>query len=290
VIRGEEWLPSAPLHVLLYRSFGWEEVMPKFAHLPLLLKPEGNGKLSKRDGDRLGFPVFPLQWQDPTTKEISSGYRESGYMPEAVVNLLAFLGWNPGTQQEIFSKEELIDAFSIDRVSKHGAKFDQTKAKWYNQQYVRHTDSKILAAELKKDVLANGLIFSDDYIEKATALIKEKVSFTKELWSMGVYFFINPTLYDEGVIAKRWNEKSPLVLKDLIANIKSLNEHSAASIEAQYNAALTKNEVAGKDFLQLLRVCLTGVAGGPPLFEMCELFGKENTLQRLENALNTIKK
>jgi glutamyl-tRNA synthetase len=290
VIRGEEWLPSAPLHVLLYRALGWEDVMPKFAHLPLLLKPEGNGKLSKRDGDRLGFPVFPLQWQDPATKEISSGYRESGYMPEAVINLLAFLGWNPGTSQEIFSLEELVGAFTIDRVSKHGAKFDQNKAKWYNQQYVRHTADNILAAELKKDVLANGLTFTDSYIEKATSLIKEKVSFTKELWSMGSYFFINPSLYDEGVITKRWNEKSSLVLKDLIENLRSLSDFTTSNIEAQYQEALTKNEVAGKDFLQLLRVCLTGVAGGPPLFEMCELFGKENTVLRLENALNTIKK
>lgn len=290
VIRGEEWLPSAPLHVLLYRYLGWEEVMPKFAHLPLLLKPEGNGKLSKRDGDRLGFPVFPLQWQDPTTKEISSGYREAGYLPEAVVNLLAFLGWNPGTNQEIFSMQELVSAFTIDRVSKHGAKFDQNKAKWFNQQYVRHTSDKILAVELKKDVEKNGLNFSDAYIEKATSLIKEKISFVKELWSMGNYFFINPTTYDEAVIAKRWNEKSPLVLNSLIENLSSLTEFSSANIEEQYNVSLVKNDVAGKDFLQLLRVCLSGVAGGPPIFEMCELFGKENTLLRLQNALNSIKK
>jgi glutamyl-tRNA synthetase len=290
VIRGEEWLPSAPLHVLLYRYLGWEDVMPKFAHLPLLLKPEGNGKLSKRDGDRLGFPVFPIQWQDPTTKEISSGYREAGYLPEAVVNLLAFLGWNPGTSQEIFSMQQLVDAFTIDRVSKHGAKFDQNKAKWFNQQYVRHTSDNILAVELKKDVEKNGLTFSDAYIEKATSLIKEKISFVKELWSMGNYFFINPTQYDEAVITKRWNEKSPVVLNSLIENLSSLSEFTSANIEEQYNLALTKNEVAGKDFLQLLRVCLSGVAGGPPIFEMCELFGKENTILRLQNALNTIKK
>ena len=234
--------------------------------------------------------MFPLQWQDPTTKEISSGYREVGYMPEAVINLLAFLGWNPGTPQEIFSKEELVAAFTIDRVSKHGAKFDQNKAKWFNQQYVRKTDDKALANELKKEVLANGLSFSDAYIEKATSLVKEKIGFTKELWTMGVYFFINPTQYDEAVITKRWNEKSALVLTDLIQNLTPLNNFSSSNIEEQYNAALTKNDVAGKDFLQLLRVCLTGVAGGPPLFEMAELFGKENTILRLQNALNTIKK
>ena len=290
VIRGEEWLPSAPLHVLLYRYLGWEDVMPKFAHLPLLLKPEGNGKLSKRDGDRLGFPVFPLEWKDPSTGETSSGYRESGYLPEAVVNLLAFLGWNPGTNQEIYSMDELIQSFTLDRVSKSGAKFDLNKAKWYNQQYVRHCDNAFLATELKKDLAANHLQFADDYILKAVGLIKEKINFIKELWSMGSYFFVVPTQYDEAVITKRWNEKSPLVLADLISSIETLSEYNAASVEAVYHDALNKNEVAGKDFLQLLRVCLSGVAGGPPIFEMCELFGKENTILRLKNALASIKK
>lgn len=294
VIRGEEWLPSAPLHVLLYRYLGWEDVMPKFAHLPLLLKPEGNGKLSKRDGDRLGFPVFPLQFplasMENPTGETSSGYRESGYLPEAVINLLALLGWNPGTNQELFTKEELVQLFSLDRVSKSGAKFDPNKAKWFNQQYIRQTPDAILAAELKKDVLAHGLDFPDAYIEKATSFIKEKISFVKELWDSGKYFFINPTAYDEAVINKRWNEKSPLVLQDFIHNLEASDDFSASNIEAAYQAALEKNGVAGKDFLQLLRVCLTGVAGGPPLFEMCELFGKSNTVSRLQHALNTIKK
>lgn len=290
VIRGEEWLPSAPLHVLLYRALGWEEVMPKFAHLPLLLKPEGNGKLSKRDGDRLGFPVFPLQWQDPATGEISSGYRESGYLPEAVVNLLALLGWNPGNNLEMMTKDQMIELFSLDRVSKHGAKFDQNKAKWFNQQYVRHTDIAVLAAALKKEVEAHGLSFSDEYIARTCELIREKISFVKEVWPMSEYFFIAPKTYDEGVIAKRWNEKSPLVLTDLIANTKNLASFTASNLEAAYNEALTKNGVAGKDFMQLLRVCLSGVAGGPPIFEMAELFGKEETINRLQHALDTIKK
>jgi glutamyl-tRNA synthetase len=289
VIRGEEWLPSAPLHVLLYRYLGWEDVMPKFAHLPLLLKPEGNGKLSKRDGDRLGFPVFPLEWKDPFTGDVSSGYRESGYMPQAVLNLLAFLGWNPGSTQEIFSKQELIDAFSLERVSKSGAKFDQNKAKWFNQQYVRHTDNALLAAALKKDVEAHGLTFSDEYITKVCGLIKEKISFIKELWETGSYFFVHPTTYDETVIAKRWTEKSPLVLQDMIQAVRGNTEFSHATFEAAYNEALTKNGVSNKEFLQLLRVCLSGVAGGPPIFEMAELFGKEVTLQRLQAALNNIK-
>lgn len=290
VIRGEEWLPSAPLHVLLYRYLGWEEVMPKFAHLPLLLKPEGNGKLSKRDGDRLGFPVFPLEWKDPFSGEVSSGYRESGYLPEAVMNLLAFLGWNPGTTQEIFSREELIGAFSLERVSKSGAKFDQNKARWFNQQYIRHTDNKLLAEALKKDVLAHELDYSDEYIEKVCALIKEKVSFMKELWEMGSYFFMDPAVYDEGVIGKRWNDKSPLVLQDMIQLIRPVEDFTAAAFEAAYNEALTKNGVSNKDFMQLLRVCLSGAAGGPPIFEMGELFGKKVVLHRLQKALDSIKK
>ncbi|MFA6262313.1 MAG: glutamate--tRNA ligase [Bacteroidia bacterium] len=288
VIRGEEWLPSAPLHVLLYRFLGWEEVMPKFAHLPLLLKPEGNGKLSKRDGDRLGFPVFPLEWKDPTSGEISSGYRETGYMPEAVVNLLAFLGWNPGTNQEIYSKEELVAAFSLDRVSKSGAKFDQNKARWYNQQYVRHSDTALLVAEMKKQVLAHQLQVDDAYIAKATELIKEKISFTRELWEMGNYLFVVPSEYDQGVVSKRWNEKSPAVLNSLINGLKQATTFDAVVVEQSYNDALNQNEVSNKDFLQLLRVCLTGVAGGPPIFEMCALFGKENTILRLQNALKAL--
>jgi glutamyl-tRNA synthetase len=290
VIRGEEWLPSAPLHVLLYRALGWEDVMPKFAHLPLLLKPEGNGKLSKRDGDRLGFPVFPLLWTDPVTGEISSGYRESGYLPEAVLNLLALLGWNPGNNIELMSLEEMINLFSLDRVSKHGAKFDQNKAKWFNQQYVRHTSNETLAAALKKEVAARELDFSDAYILRTCELIKEKISFVKELWSFGEYFFIAPKTFDEGVITKRWNDKSPLVLQDMIQALRPLEDFTATNIETAYNEALTKNGVANKDFMQLLRVCLSGVAGGPPIFEMAELFGKHETINRLQFAMDTIQK
>ncbi len=290
VIRGEEWLPSAPLHVLLYRALGWEEVMPKFAHLPLLLKPEGNGKLSKRDGDRLGFPVFPLEWKDPNTGETSSGYRESGYLPEAVVNLLALLGWNPGNNIELMTMDQMVELFSLERVSKHGAKFDQNKARWFNQQYIRHTDTAVLAEALKKEVTAKGLTFSDAYITRTCELIKEKITFMKDLWPMSDYFFIAPTAYDEAVIQKRWNSTSPLVLTDLIQLVEASSGFSAESFEAAYNQALTNQQVAGKDFLQLLRVCLSGIAGGPPIFEMAALFGKDETLKRLQQALNTIKK
>lgn len=289
VIRGEEWLPSAPLHVLLYRYLGWENVMPKFAHLPLLLKPDGNGKLSKRDGDKLGFPVFPLEWKDPNSGEISSGYKQSGYLPEAVVNLLAFLGWNPGTHQELFTKEELAEAFTLERVSKHGAKFDQNKAKWYNQQYIRKVDNSVLALELEKQLANYNIKAEKQYLEQVCALVKEKISFIKELWDYSNYFFVEPTVYDETVIKKRWNEKSPLVINDLIELLRNVSNFDHANIEAAYNQALERNEVANKDFLQMFRVCLSGVAGGPPIFEMAALFGKESTITRLENALSRIK-
>lgn len=292
VIRGEEWLPSAPLHVLLYRAFGWEDVMPKFAHLPLLLKPEGNGKLSKRDGDRLGFPVFPLNWVDPITQEPSSGYREAGYLPEAVVNLLAFLGWNPGTQQELFSLEELVQAFSLDRVSKSGAKFDQNKAKWFNQQYVRKLENNQLAPVLHQALVQNGLNqnFTEEYVLKVCGLVKEKISFTKEIWEYSQYFFIAPNTYDEQVVKKRFNTKIPALLIDLIEGFKNLGEYNHQTIEEMYQNALQKNEVLGKDFLQLFRVILTGVAGGPPLFEIAELIGKEACIIRIERASEELPK
>ncbi len=290
VIRGEEWLPSAPLHVLLYRAFGWENVMPAFAHLPLLLKPEGNGKLSKRDGDRLGFPVFPMNWNDPSSGELSSGYREAGYLPEAVVNLLALLGWNPGTTQELFTLEELVQAFSLDRVSKSGAKFDQNKAKWFNQQYVRKMSDEMLVSYLEKAVAENGLDkqFDQAFLLQTCKLVKEKISFTKEIWDYSKYFFVAPDAYDEQVVKKRWNDKIPALLSDLVSGIKAIDAYNHQSVEAAYQAALEKNGIAGKDFLQLFRVILTGVAGGPPLFEIAELIGKDNTLQRIEQAKSTL--
>lgn len=291
VIRGEEWLPSAPLHVLLYKALGWESMMPKFAHLPLLLKPEGNGKLSKRDGDRLGFPVFPLQWTDPKTGEVSSGYRESGYLPEAVLNLLALLGWNPGNNVEMMSKQEMIDLFSLDRVSKHGAKFDQNKAKWFNQQYVRHTDTQILADALQQELNARQLTgFDAAYVLRVCELVKEKITFVKDVWPLGAYFFEAPQSYDEAVISKRWNDKSPLVLQELVQLIHPMETFTAEVFEAAYHEALNKTGVSNKDFMQLLRVCLSGVAGGPPIFEMAALFGKKETLNRLQTALQTLSK
>ncbi|MCK4638754.1 MAG: glutamate--tRNA ligase, partial [Bacteroidales bacterium] len=220
VIRGEEWLPSTPLHVLLYKAFGWENKMPEFAHMPLTLKPDGKGKLSKRDGDRLGFPVFPLQWTNPITKEVFSGFRESGYFPEAFINILAFLGWNPGTEQEIFSMDELTKVFSLERIVKSGSRFDPEKAKWYNHQYlIKKSDDEL--AELYKSILKEKGIDADlNYLKKICALIKERVNFVSEFWDQSYYFFEAPTEYDQKVIKKRWKENTPDILKDIIDILK----------------------------------------------------------------------
>jgi glutamyl-tRNA synthetase len=215
VIRGEEWLPSAPLHVLLYRYLGWEDAMPTFAHLPLILKPDGNGKLSKRDGDRLGFPVFPTEWVNPETKEISSGYRESGYISEAFINMLSFLGWNPGTTQEIFSMEGLIDAFSLERVGKAGAKFDFDKTRWFNQQYLRSKSKEELAQDLQIILKENGVEAEDSFVATVCEQLKERATFVKDMWKEGTYYFSAPTSYDEKTIRKKWKEDTPKYVSEL---------------------------------------------------------------------------
>lgn len=292
VIRGEEWLPSAPLHVLLYRSMGWEDAMPQFAHLPLLLRPDGNGKLSKRDGDRLGFPVFPLDWKDPATGEQSSGYRERGYFPDAVVNLLAFLGWNPGTTQELFSMEELIGAFSLERVSKHGAKFDPDKAKWYNQQYLRKRTDTELAALFMPTVKEKGVhvsLSTENYVERVCSLIKEKAHFVSEFWDLGSFFFFAPEKYDEGVIVKKWKDGAPeffAKVKDVFANTTDFSAHN---VEAVFKKTAEENNIAPGSVMQLFRVLITGQAAGPILFNAIELLGKDEVVSRLNKALTTFK-
>ena len=288
VIRGEEWLPSAPLHVLLYRYLGWEEVMPLFAHLPLLLKPEGNGKLSKRDGDRLGFPVFPLEWKDPATGEVSSGYRETGYFSEAVVNMLALLGWNGGTTQEVFTKEELIQAFSIERVSKHGAKFDQNKARWFNQQYLRQRDNNDIAERLKPVLLAQNVQADDEYIAKVCGLMKEKVNFPKEIWELGSYFFVEPQKFDEEVVKKRWKDFVPAFISNLKDKFNQSAIFTAAETEKLFNETLAEQNLQSKDVLQVFRLSVTGVGAGAPIFETVELLGKDRVVNRMERALNEI--
>lgn len=289
VIRGEEWLPSAPLHVLLYRYLGWEEVMPAFAHLPLILKPDGNGKLSKRDGDRLGFPVFPLNWVDPTSGEKSMGYRERGYFPEAFINMLAMLGWNPGTNQEIFSMDELIAAFSLERVGKSGSKFDPEKAKWYNQQYLRTRDNAELAEIFNAILVEKGIEADYQFVAAVCGMIKEKTQFTSEFWDFGGYFFEKPSTYDEGVVAKRWNENASAFFSALAADLQGLSSWDAAGIEAQFKATAEKLGVNPGQVMQLFRVLLSGQSGGPVLFEMTELLGQSEVVERLNLGVASLK-
>jgi glutamyl-tRNA synthetase len=288
VIRGEEWLPSAPLHVMLYRYLGWEDVMPQFAHLPLLLKPEGNGKLSKRDGDKLGFPVFPLEWKDPATGEISSGYRESGYLPAAVINMLSFLGWHPSDNREMFSVEDLFNEFTLERVSKNGAKFDLNKALWFNHEYLQLQNNAEIAAELLILALAKGYKTDLAYIEKVVALMKEKVNFAKEILEKGTYLFEAPTKYDEGVTSKKWKQGVPEFLTAYLEKINSLPTYQAVELETTFKNLATELAQNPGQLMQPLRVAVSGEAGGPPIFEMLELLGKEEVNKRISKAVAEI--
>ena len=288
VIRGEEWLPSAPLHVLLYRAFGWEDSMPQFAHLPLLLKPEGKGKLSKRDGDRLGFPVFPLEWHDPKTGEVSSGYRESGYFPEAVVNFLALLGWNPGTEQELFSLEELVKAFDITKCSKSGAKFDYQKGMWFNHEYIlRKSDDEI--AQLFAPIVANnGVEATMEQVTQVVHMMKDRVSFVKELWELCSFFFIAPTSYDEKTIKKRWKEYSAQQMSELADVLEGIEDFS---IEGQEPIVMKWVEDKGYklgDIMNAFRLTLVGIGKGPGMFDISAFLGKEETLARLRKAIEVL--
>lgn len=282
-IRGEEWLPSAPAHILIYQSLGIP--MPQYAHLPLLLKPEGNGKLSKRDGDRLGFPVFPLQWKDPITGEISSGYREKGYYPDSFINMLALLGWNPGTEQEVFSLDELVKIFSFDRVHKAGARFDPDKAKWFNEQRLRHTDDAILGEhfyhELKNILGADHPLATLFYATGAIKLLKERVQFENELYEMGKYLFEAPTSYDDKVISKRWNDAAKVFLKNLPDALSNVSEFNAELTKAAFEKLAIDQGIKPGDVLQLFRVILSGQGSGVDLFGMVELFGKLEVFERI---------
>ena len=288
VIRGEEWLPSAPLHVLLYKYLGWEDAMPEFAHLPLILKPDGNGKLSKRDGDRLGFPVFPTEWMNPETKEISSGYRESGYIKEAFINMLAFLGWNPGTTQEIFSMEGLIEAFSLERVGKAGAKFDVDKTRWFNQQYLRSKSKEELAQDLQVILKENGIEAEDNFVATVCEQLKERATFVKDMWEEGRYYFEAPTSYDEKTIRKKWKEDTPKYVLELKDRLAGLADFSPENIEEAFKKYLEENELGMGKLLPSFRVCLTGLGMGPSLFDIASLLGKEETIKRMETALEKI--
>ena len=289
VIRGEEWLPSAPLHVLLYRAFGWEDTMPRFAHLPLLLKPEGKGKLSKRDGDRLGFPVFPLEWHDPKSDEVSSGFREQGYFPEAVVNFLALLGWNPGTEQELFSLDELVEAFSIDNCSKSGAKFNYQKGIWFNHEYILRKSDAEIAALFAPIVANNGVDETMERITLVVHMMKDRVSFVRELWPLCSFFFIPPTQYDEKTRKKRWKEYSPQQMTELAGVLQHIDDFS---VEGQEPVVLKWVEDKGYklgDVMNAFRLCLVGEGKGPGMFDISAFLGKEETLRRLQHAIEELK-
>lgn len=289
VIRGEEWLPSAPLHVLLYRFFGWENDMPRFAHLPLLLKPDGNGKLSKRDADKMGFPIFPLNWTDPKTEELAKGFRESGYLPEALINFLAFLGWNPGTTQEIFSIDELAQAFSLERIGKAGARFDIQKAQWFNQQYLKAKSDEILTEYLLNSLRQENITCSTEKALKICSIMKERVTFTQDFWEHGKFFFHAPTSYDELVIAKKWNEDAVKVLTMFSQEIIKTPTLSANLAKELLESVTAKLGIGTGKILQALRVTITGNASGPDLMMTMEILGKEEVANRIKHALQTLK-
>ena len=292
VIRGEEWLPSAPLHVLLYEAFGWQDTAPQFVHLPLLLKPDGKGKLSKRDGDRLGFPVFPLQWQDPISGEISSGYRESGYLPEAVVNFLALLGWNPGDDTEVMSMDELIAKFSFEHCSRSGAKFAYEKGKWFNHTYLQETSDERLAKLFKPVMQAAGTdmsSFSDEYIAKAVATVKSRINFVKDLVDQAGFYFIAPTEYSAKDVRKRWSAETPELMRQLIAVLESLPDFSATTAEPVVMDWIKSNELHMGNVMNAFRLAVVGECKGPHMFEITEILGKEQTIARLKDAIERIK-
>lgn len=292
VIRGEEWLPSAPLHVLLYRAFGWEDTMPQFAHLPLLLKPEGNGKLSKRDGDRLGFPVFPLDWHDPKSGDKSSGYREAGYLPEAVINFLALLGWNPGNDQELMSVDELIQLFSLDHCSKAGAKFDYKKGTWFNHEYIMKKSDEDLAVLFRPVVEAQGIdasAYSDELLARMVSLVKGRVNFVKELWDQTRFFFVAPTSYAEKDVKKRWSEDTPRIMNELIDLLQQMEDFSSKPAEEKVIGWITEKGYHLGNVMNAFRLAVVGECKGPHMFDITELLGKEETIARIRRAVEVLK-
>lgn len=289
VIRGEEWLPSAPLHVLLYKYLGWEKEMPQFAHLPLLLKPDGNGKLSKRDADRLGFPIFPLNWQDPETKEIATGYKEAGYLPEAVMNFLAFLGWNPGTTQEIFSVEELVSEFSLERINKAGAKFDILKAQWYNQHYLRQKPIEELAGFLLDSLIKENIECTKEKAVKIVTVMHDRVTFPQDFWEQGRFFFLSPTTFDESVAGKKWNADAVKVLEAYCQALQAIDVLDAVSAKSTLENVTTVLGINPGKILQALRLSVTGTGGGPDLMMIMEIIGKNEVIKRIDHALKTLK-
>ena len=289
VIRGEEWLPSAPLHVLLYEAFGWQDTMPRFAHLALLLKPEGKGKLSKRDGDRLGFPVFPLEWHDPKTGEVSSGYRESGYFPEAVINFLAFLGWNPGTERELYTLDELVPLFDITKCSKAGARFDYQKGIWFNHEYILKKSNEEIAALFAPIVKAQGIDETMERITRVVAMMKDRVSFVKELWPLCSFFFVAPTEYDEKTRKKRWKEDSAQVMQELIEVLQGIDDFSLENQERIVHQWVEQKEYKLGNVMNAWRLALVGEGKGPGMFDISDFLGKQETISRMKRAIEALK-
>ncbi|MDR1813923.1 MAG: glutamate--tRNA ligase [Tannerella sp.] len=289
VIRGEEWLSSAPLHVLLYRYLGWADTMPQFAHLPLLLKPEGGGKLSKRDGDRLGFPVFPLEWRDPKSGEVSSGYRESGYLPEAVLNFLALLGWNPGNDVEMMTLDEMTELFDLSRCSKSGAKFDYEKGKWFNHKYLQQRSNADVARMFRPILDSHGVKdVSDAYIEKVVGLMKERVSFVSELWDLTYYFFVPPTEYDEKTRRKRWKDDSAAQLTELTEVLRTREPFDVEGTEEYVKAWIESKGYSLGNIMNAVRLALVGQGIGPQIFHLTEAIGKEETIARIQKAVELL--
>lgn len=288
VIRGEEWLPSLPLHVSLYKAFGWEAYMPEFAHLPLILKPDGKGKLSKRDGDKGGFPVFPIEWKDPKSGEISSGYRESGYFPESCLNILAFLGWNPGTEQEIFSLDEFVQNFDLKKVGKSGAKFDPDKAKWYNHHYMQERSNEIIAEEFQTILKNKGVNADDQLVLKIVEKVKERANFVSELWEHSDFFFVAPEEYDSKVSKKRWKENTPSIIEALIRILEAEPDFTSSNLETVVKAAIEENEWGMGAVMNAWRLALVGTSKGPHLFDIVEILGKEESIKRMNKAIEVL--
>lgn len=288
VIRGEEWLPSLPLHVLLYRALGWEDTMPAFAHLPLILKPVGNGKLSKRDGNKMGFPVFPMEFTDPVSGEKWHGYKEDGYFPEAFINMLALLGWNPGTEQEIFTLEELAEQFSLEHVNKSGARFNPDKAKWFNHKYLVAKPDAELAEQVQQMLKADGLEFSTSKVVKICGLMKERYNFVADLYQDCRFFFVAPTEFNEKDVKKYWKEETPALMREFLEVLKSIDNYSFAHTEQVVSAWITEKQLGFGKVMNPFRVAIVGSAKGPHMFDVMEIIGKEETIRRMEKALTTL--
>lgn len=288
VIRGEEWLPSLPLHVLLYRALGWEDTMPEFAHLPLILKPVGNGKLSKRDGNKMGFPVFPMEFADPDTGEKWHGYREDGYFPEAFINMLALLGWNPGTDQEIFSLDELCELFSLDRVNKSGARFNPDKAKWFNHKYLVQKPDSELAGLLNEMLVNDGIAYETDKLEKICRLLKERANFVRDIYDSSRYFYNAPQSYEEKGVRKFWKEETPDLMRELIGVLESVSDFTSPATEEAVKAWVATKEIGFGKVMSPFRLAIIGSADGPHLFDIIEILGKEETLARLHRILEKL--